>query len=362
MKIIKKIELLSRKFINRLLISDKNPKRIEKTEFFDEFKAIEKVLFLRHDRIGDVLVSIPTFKKFRERFPQLEIHILLSDKNSGTEKALQCYCNKIHILPNEIYKSYRLIKELNREKYDLIVDMFDTVSTRSNLLLKLIKAKYKLGFDKSNSSLYTHTVPMPEKSQTHIVERILSLLSPFGISYVQNQIKIEYPLNIEMSNKAQIMLGEKKAKYRLAIVLSGSSEAKFWGVDNINNFIRLFNQKFQNFEIILFGTKKHSQLLAELSQTENLKVAPFTSILDEFAAMLSLCDYLITPDTSAVHFASAFSIPSVVMYSMPANNELMPWYPYNSPYRAVMTNEPDIKAISPEKVFEKFIDLYESTR
>lgn len=362
MKIIKKIELLSRKFINKLLISNKNPIRIEGTELFDEFKTIEKILFLRHDRIGDVLVSIPTIKIFREQFPQLEIHILLSDKNSGTKNALQCYCNKIHILHNEIYKSFRLVKELNRGKYDLIVDMFDTVSTRSNLLLKLIKSKFKLGFDKSNSSLYTHTVPMPEKSQTHIVERILSLLAPFGISYVQNQIKIEYPLSDEMSNKAQIMLGEKQAKYRLAIVLSGSSEAKFWGVDNINNFIRLFNEKFQNFEIILFGTKKYSQILDELSQTKYLKVAPFTSILDEFAAMLSLCDYLVTPDTSAVHFASAFSIPCIVMYSVPANNKLMPWYPYNSPYRAIITNEPYIKAISPDKVFEKFIDLYESTR
>ncbi len=361
LKIGKKIEILVRDLVNKLLIKGSNTKVINSDEICDDFKNIKKALFLRHDRIGDVLVSIPFFKNFREHFPKVEIDVLLSDKNSGTSKVLRNYSNKIHILPKDLIRIYYLIKELNRSKYDIIIDMFDTVSTRSNLLLQFIKSNYKLGFEKPNKSLYTHIIPMPDKSQIHIVERVLNLLTPFGKSYDKTQIRLEYPLEEKITEKAYLLLGEKVKEYRLGIILSGSSTAKFWGIHNISQFIRLFNKKFFNFEIIVFGTEKHSKMINELPKVDCLKVAPYTNSLDEYAAMLSHCDYLITPDTSAVHFASAFSIPCLVMYSIPVNSGFLPWYPYNSKYTAVITNELSIQFICAEEVLEKFFELYEST-
>ncbi len=362
MKFAKKIELKVRNYFNSTFVSNNQPKLIERGELCDEFRSITKVLILRHDRIGDVLVSIPVLKTLHQNFPEIEIDILLSEKNSGTASVVQNYCNKIWILQKDFVSNFGLIKHLNKKKYDIIIDLFDNVSTRSNILLRLIKSRYKLGFDKSNRGNYTHIVLMPDKSKVHIVERIYKLLYPFGISIARDDIRLEYPIGNATIEKAYALLGRKEHKIRLGIVLSGSDEAKFWGTDNIIKFVNLMNISCKNFEFVLFGTKKNQDILYSIPQETSIKIAPFTCSLNEFAGMISICDYILSPDTSAVHFASAFSIPCLALYSVQRNSGLMPWYPYNSSYRAVITDEPSICAIKPEDVLEKFIELYEATR
>ncbi|HDS01402.1 MAG TPA: hypothetical protein ENO07_05210 [candidate division Zixibacteria bacterium] len=65
-------------------------------------------------------------------------------------------------------------------------------------------------------------------------------------------------------------------------------------------------------------------------------------------------DFLITPDTSLTHLASAFDLPSAVMFSGDERN-FGEWGPYNPKIRAVRS--PDLKHIEqlePEALFSAF--------
>jgi len=63
----------------------------------------------------------------------------------------------------------------------------------------------------------------------------------------------------------------------------------------------------------------------------------------------------LTPDTAAVHLASAFKIKTIVLYNQDLENKeiLMPWFPYNTQYLAFGTKSGSLAGISPEVVIEK---------
>jgi ADP-heptose:LPS heptosyltransferase len=75
----------------------------------------------------------------------------------------------------------------------------------------------------------------------------------------------------------------------------------------------------------------------------------------------------VTPDTSAVHLAAAFNIPSVVLF-VQSNKDLRVWEPYGSLSESVITDIDDLETIPLEGVTRAFsrlakaIDASETSR
>jgi ADP-heptose:LPS heptosyltransferase len=67
---------------------------------------------------------------------------------------------------------------------------------------------------------------------------------------------------------------------------------------------------------------------------------------------------LVSPDTSAIHLASAFHIPAVVLY-VQSDKDLSIWEPYGSDYEVVVTDVDDLTTIPVKDVHAAFIKLIE---
>jgi ADP-heptose:LPS heptosyltransferase len=61
---------------------------------------------------------------------------------------------------------------------------------------------------------------------------------------------------------------------------------------------------------------------------------------------------LITPDTSVIHLASAYSVPVFGLY-VHFNTDEMIWKPYNSDFECVITKERTLDSIYYEEVERK---------
>lgn len=59
-----------------------------------------------------------------------------------------------------------------------------------------------------------------------------------------------------------------------------------------------------------------------------LSLADYSQTLDDFAAIISEVDAIITVDTSTYHFADAFSIPTVVLFTSIDPSLRIPYYPH----------------------------------
>lgn len=355
MSILKKIELFAKKIISPKSNSFGEPIFVfSQQNIFNESNC-NRILLLRQDRIGDLLISVPFIKKLRNILPKAKIDILLGEKNISAKKPLLQYIDSIYIFKKKLLEIFKLIRILRNNKYDLIIDLFDNSSTTSSLLISKLKPKYSLGFQKENSNLYTHIVPLPDKNKIHIVERLFSLLLPFNYDFLpENEIiKLEYPISAMELEKAFSKTGKKIKRFRLGINLSGSDRTKFWGVNNFIDLINLFNNYYKEHEVFIYYTSGYINEAIEIEKNSVVKKAPLSNSFDEFAAMLKTCDIIFTPDTSAVHLAAAWQIPCIALFSYYEGNFGMPWIPYNSPGKNIIAKNSGINALNPTSVFNE---------
>jgi ADP-heptose:LPS heptosyltransferase len=91
---------------------------------------------------------------------------------------------------------------------------------------------------------------------------------------------------------------------------------------------------------------------------QNVILSPITKTFDQFAAFIKRLSFLISPDTSAIHLASAFCIPSVVLY-VQSDKALRIWEPYGTDYEVVITDVDDLSTIQVSDVQTSFMKLIE---
>ncbi|MGQ9818713.1 MAG: glycosyltransferase family 9 protein [Candidatus Kapaibacteriales bacterium] len=335
-------------FIKPIFFTKSKCKPFLVNEWNEELSQCNSILILRQDRIGDLLVSVPFIRNLRRLLPKAEIYLLLSQRNSVASACVHNYINNFYVLPkNPLFAFFFVIKLRNH--FDLVIDLFDNASVTSSILVRFLKSKYSLGFDKENSSLYSHIVRLPDKGQIHIVERLANLLLPFGGKPKQIELDLEYPISEQN-------LLPPKHKPRLGINISGSSYSKYWGRSNFFQLIKLIQSNF-DFDICIFSTPKYKNEIEFFKNKLSVQIAPYTKNFDEFANMIATCDYLITPDTSVVHLASAFKIPILAYYQYLDSKFGIPWFPYQTKFQYLTSSLNYFSDITPEQMFKSFCQL-----
>ncbi len=352
MKFLKNIEILFKKIIRRFVFSENekfNPTVANSK--IPEFENIVTILVLRTDRIGDLLVSIPTFKELRKICPNKKIDVLLSQRNFVAKAGIEKFVDNISVFPKNLIQKLKLLFKIRKKKYDLIIDLFDNASVTNSLLIKILNPKFSLGFEKENKKIYTHIVPLPEKTKIHIVERIAKILVPLGADINFKPERLEYPVTSEK------LLPPKKSR-RVGINICGSEIKKLWNKENWCKLINSIKEKYK-FEIVIFGIPRYKNEIEFISKKTNSQIAPFVKQFDKFATMISECDYLITPDTSVVHLGSCFQIPTLAFYHFVSDKFGLPWFPYKTKYTYILSPNDFFEDITPELAFEEFKKLVE---
>ncbi len=347
---LKSLELIFRRLVLQSL-RKKNRSRLSQASITD-LPTNPKILLLRQDKIGDVIITTPTIRMLRQHFPDARIDIVLGSKNVAASSAVQHYVNTIWVYTKKTLGTIKLLNAIRVQNYDIIVDCLDNPSTTSRLIIRLTNSRYSVGLEDSPSGFYTNSVAIPHKAITHVVERTAKLLTAFGINPKPSELDLEYQIPAQYSNSAETALGQK-TKIRLGINIAAGWE-KYWGREN---FIKLIEQiNSEEIEIIGFANEEFQHELIAISAATKMTSAPLVSNFDQFAALLSSADVILTPDTSVVHLAAAWKTPCAVMYSGIVDN-LMLWTPYRSAHRVLSTREQSLAVITPAEVLTSLNEL-----
>ncbi|HYF02844.1 MAG TPA: glycosyltransferase family 9 protein [Patescibacteria group bacterium] len=315
-----------------------------------------KILFLRQDRIGDVLVTTPLMRLLRRKFPHAQIDMLLSNNNFAVRGGVAHNISSFWRYTKKVGDTFRLIKSIRTEKYDVIIDLMDNTSATSSYFIQWMKPRFSVGIVKENAAIYTHCVPLLDRSRVHIVERIAQLLLPFGINPKMEDLSLEYRFAENELLKAQEQLGAKSKKLRLGIHLAGSTKNRFWGEENYRKFFSFLKKDFPQIEPLIFIPPGYEVVAQNISEENGVATAPAAKSFHEFAAMLHQCDLIFTPDTSTVHLAAAWKKPCLVMYN-DYSPHLLRWTPYNSPFKALYTADSSIAVIAVDQVMGTLSEL-----
>lgn len=353
MKILKQLEHLSKALLGRYF-EPRRERFARQNNILSEYN-IRKMLFIRNDRIGDLVISEPVFRNLKKCYPEVQIDVLLGKSNFASRNGVARYIDKFYCYKKNFRADRELLKHLRKEKYDLVVDLMDKKSTTSAIIIKMIKARFAAGYDKENGHIYNFVVPQLNKSDYHIVERTGSILQLFGIS--NPDLMPQWNISDSAAGQAA---SNKSGRPLLGINLSGSNATKYWGEDNYRDFIVLFAKEFPNVEVVLLYTKDYEAAAKRIAGTTGVHLGGLFPNFDDYAAYIAGLDFLLTPDTAAVHLASAFRKKCIVLYNQNIDDKtlLKPWFPYNIEYHAFGTKTGNLSEISPKAVLEAAKTLF----
>ena len=287
---------------------------------FDIRKA-KNILFLRYDRIGDMVITTPVFRELKLAYPEINITVLASKANQGVllnnPYVDQIFTNHKH----NFFSDLPTLLKLRRKQFDVCVEFEHSVIPHAILRLRMIKPRKILsvikegryGVNGDELKLYDYFTEKPKNA--HFRDICLNTLRPFGVIPKSNG----YDLYITDKQKefANNYLKQYYPKCLIGINLEGAVEGKRIQFVELERICKGLYQANNNIQIIILTTPSNFQIttkkVSKISLDYVVTSYKTESILD-VAALIKHLDLVITPDTSIVHIASAFNIPIVTIH------------------------------------------------
>lgn len=270
-------------------------------------EEIKKILFLRHDRIGDMVLSTPVFKALKKIFPNAKLTVLASEKNY---EILQNNPNVDEIL---IYKgALWFIKEMRKRDFDMAIDLFLTHELKQAVMTYISGAKYRLGFEGAGREVFFNLKCPLDSKEKKMVELLLELAKALGGE--KEGFEPEIFLTEEEINRASESLIRKGIginELKIAIHPGAYYPSQRWKAERFGEIGRRVIEEYRA-KVLLFGSRGEDKLLDRIKEVVGDGVYVFADPgIREFIALLSKCDIMVCNNSGPLHIASALKIPTV---------------------------------------------------
>jgi len=295
------------------------------------------------------------FEILKSNYPQIDIYLLTLKPNQGVLE-FNPMLKKVLYSNNNLTLFWNLLK-LKFSNFDLLLDFNDDESTTSSLIFRFLRAKFKAAYNfKKYRNIIDIKINPLRKNESHIIERMKDFLLQIGIPIDDHKVKPFFYLNPNIH--AEIKKEKGDDEKIVAVNLSAGAKIRYWEKEKWVELLKLILKEYPSFKLLLLSTTKDESIRKEihsiLIQTRYPVIKDLT--IQQFASYIKIADILITPDTSAVHIASALGIPTIAMYPKYDSN-FVSWQPYKIPYRSIKSVTDSIKQISIIEVFEAFQNL-----
>lgn len=337
---------------------NKNAKKIAKQPKISIKPA--KILVIRTDRIGDVILTLPVIDALKSCFPEAQIDMLVQ---SRVYELVRDYpnINKVHsiekVSPGEIKQICKAAK------YDLGIVVHPRFSVALGLFMGGVK--YRLGTAYRwyaflfNIKHHQHR----KDSVKHELEYNIDLLTELGCiptSYSKPVLEVSDEVLSSVKDKLKD-IGVDLSKDIVAIHIPSLGSAKVWSDKNFVELISMINNdSSMNLNIVLTGTEDdRKQVENVISKIENNKnIFPILNFnLKELAALLKISKLFIGNSTGPIHIAAAVGTFCVGLYSPVKVETATRWGPYTEKKKIFQPEADDASRnvmddITPKEVYE----------
>lgn len=338
-------------------------------------QPIKKILVLRPDRLGDVILTLPVVRNLKESFPEASITYLCK---AYTAQILESYSliSDLIIYDREdkhkgLQKIVTLAKELRQYNFDLAIHLLPRYPLALATYLSQIKYTVGTGF-RWYSFLFTHRQYDHRKyNRYHEAEYNLRLLKKIGINSNYNPDVFSY-FNIPktVTDSVQKIINKKISGRPYIIIHPGSGGSSIdWPLANFINLIKLLNE-WDKFDVCVTGIGAEREFLGTLYKSD-AKFIDFVGEFDlnELASFLKSGDLFISNSTGPLHLAVAMGTKVLGFY--PNTPGLGPgrWGPFGHTTSSYITPVVDqtkplidntnnnMEKMSPELVFERIVEI-----
>jgi len=294
------------------------------------------ILFIRIDRIGDMVMSTSALRALKVTSPKTKITVLTSKAN---QKILtynpHVDCTIIYpdsINPMAIASFHNKIR---KECFDIVIDPITGYDLKPALVAFLTRSSVSIGFDGfGREVLFDRTMPQPAADR-HIIDANADLLKLIEVEDRVKKTEI-YLHPHEIDRAARELAVHATSDVRWVGIHPGAHyETQRWGVVNTIRFVELARQQ-SFFRCCLIGGRSDAKLIEAIQVGVGGGIPVFVyKDLRKTIALISRLDALVCNNSGPLHIASTLNIPSV-SFMGPTNARR--WWPVG-PHQRVLRSE-----------------------
>jgi ADP-heptose:LPS heptosyltransferase len=307
----------------------------------EALEHLSRILVIRLDNIGDVLMLSPAIRALRQKYSTASITLMASPAGSkaalllpGIDKVIPWRAVWQDIsgkFSGTIDQEFDFINFLRSYGFDgvFIFTSFSQSPYPPAYACYLADIKIRAGQSKEfGGNLLTHWIK-PQPDSTYQVDRNLFLLSSLGIPVLDNHIQLFISeSDSEKANQILINAGVEKNEPFILAAPGASASARRYPinrlVDTIADLIKETGKK-----VVIIGTDRENYLIEPFVTLarQDKKFIPLigqTSI-PEFAAIIRRASLVLSNNSASIHIAEAFHRPMVIFYS--GSDYLSQWAP-----------------------------------
>ena len=383
--------------MRRIYKNPKYKKFIKSIDYFGDYiffykkkkklkkEKVKKILVIRLDHIGDVVLLSSFLRNLKNNFPSSEITVLCREM---TKDVVECipYIDNIQILntpwlsrnDENSWKDVLKFIIKNYKKYDLAYDLRG--KPIHNIIISLI-GKYSIGYGHFGFGFLLNKEIIWENKSKHVLDRNLDTIRALNLPVDSGklELKIDEKYYKTLKNKLDF-IDFNKDFIILCHPLSGN-KCKNWLFSYWNDLNNLILKENKNIKIIYGGSKNDYDEINKYINIDNKKISNIAGRLSlkEYFALIDLCNLLISVDTFTVHVRASFNKPLIGIYS--GTNYLYEWGPYTEKkivfqdtlcpfypcesFKCLANKHICMENITPEMIFNAFKKIkgnYETTK
>ncbi|QLB14465.1 heptosyltransferase [Mannheimia granulomatis] len=304
----------------------------------------EKILFLRQDgKIGDYIVSSFVFRELKKQNNDLTIGIVCTKKDAYLYKKNPYIDHIYYVKKRNILDYIKCGIRLSKEKYDIVVDPTILIRNRDLLLLRLINAKYYIGYQKESYQLFNINIKTPQ----HFSEIYKTALEMVGFKVDDDS----YDIPFDQTSQDEIMtyLDKNEIRNYIAINFFGAANSRKVSYDNIIRYIEYLKKIIPSKPLILLSYPDVFEELSSISEKYQGVYVPPTKTIFNTIELIRTAEVIISPDTATVHIASGLNKKIIALYGDGIEN-FTHWRPLNKSETHVLFYKENINEISPEQI------------
>lgn len=271
-----------------------------------DLSKVKKILLIRNDRIGDMVATTPMIRHLANA--GYEVYITSSTNALDVIKYNPFIKGVFVYNQKNILDKLNALRKLRRAKFDLAIECRPLytweMKTFDFIYYSLIPSPILMGVNRENinsyNATYKHTF-----SNEHFTDLLNLHLDFLGIKHPSN--KYELYINNEIENYSNKY---KPSNRYILINPFGSASHREMTINQIQ-FLSFFFKKI-GYQIVITG---QANKLTPL-QSIGLTTFPSRTVLD-IIPIIREASFVITVDTSIIHFATAFSTPTIALYLEP---------------------------------------------
>ena len=285
-------------------------------------KTSHKTLVIRFSSIGDIVLSTPLLRVLRARFPQGQIDYVTRSEYAQLVR-FNANLNVTHEFDTTTgFAGLReLKKKLRRERYDLIVDLHNSIRSRFLRSMRGVGSVVKVDKRIKERTLLVKFKKNTYESIVPVADRYIETVLGFGVQSDGKKAEVHIPDEILFGVSGKMAkLRLDRFEHVIGFCPFARHTTKEWPAER---FVELGARVAGelNGAIMIFGgtpdRERAERMVHALSDSAGkeriLNLTGELSLLESAAAM-QYCDVIVTNDSGLMHLAAAMEKKVVALF------------------------------------------------